>query len=171
MSIGHIDCRCPTCADDVAPLAKFLVCLQLLPGVVKFYICREHYFINAQKSAEVELSRVARCGKDDQMPTLGEDKIQRSVSEVHLGVDRNCSGSVDIDARVGRRTMYAMMAAGAYGSSCVAPMVIAHLWKVFALPRMLYGLETYCLQVRKPPCQIWSIKSRTLYLKYRASCQ
>ena len=46
---------------------------------------------------------------------------------------------------MGRRTMYAMMGAGAYGSSRVAPTVIAHLWKVFALPRMLYGLETYCL--------------------------
>ena len=35
MSIGHIDCSCPTCADDVAPLAKFLVCLQLLPGELR----------------------------------------------------------------------------------------------------------------------------------------
>ena len=150
MSIGHIDCSCPTCADDVALLAKFLICLQILLGVVKFYISREHYFINAQKSAEVELSKVASCGKDDGMPTLVEDKIQRSVSEVHLGVDRSCSGSVDIDARVqmGRRTMYAMMGAGAYGSSGVAPMVIAHLWRVFALPRMLYGLETYCLRAK-----------------------
>ena len=49
---------------------------------------------------------------------------------------------------MGRRTMYAMMGAGAYGSSGVAPMVIAHLWKVFALPRMLYGLETYCLRAK-----------------------
>ena len=54
--------------------------------MVKFYISREHYFINAQKSAEVELSKVASCGKDDGMPTLGEDKIQRIVSEVHLGL-------------------------------------------------------------------------------------
>ena len=150
MSIGHIDCSCPTCADDVALLAKFLICLQLLFGVVKFYISREHYFINAQKSTEVELSKVASFGKDDGMPTLREDKIQRSVSEVHLGVDRNCSGSVDIDARVqkGQRTMYVMMGAGVNGSSGVAPMVIAHLWKVFALLRMLYGLETYCLPTK-----------------------
>ena len=45
MSIGHIDCSCPTCADDVALLAKFFLCLQLLLIVVKFFICREHYFI------------------------------------------------------------------------------------------------------------------------------
>ena len=67
MSIGHIDCSCPTCADVVALLAKILICLQLILGVVKFYISREHYFINSKKSAEVELSEVASCGKGDRM--------------------------------------------------------------------------------------------------------
>ncbi|MEW8547288.1 MAG: reverse transcriptase family protein, partial [Candidatus Thiodiazotropha sp.] len=148
MSIGHIDCSCPTCADDVALLAGSFLYLQLLLMVVKFFICREHYFINAQKSAEVDLHKLARRGLADDAPTLGDDRIQNSASEVHLGVDRNHAGNVDIAARVqmGRRTMYAMMGAGAYGCSGVAPTVIAHLWKVFALPRMLYGLETYNLR-------------------------
>lgn len=56
MSIGHIDCSCPTCADDVALLAGSFLYLQLLLMVVKFFICREHYFINAQKSAEVAIN-------------------------------------------------------------------------------------------------------------------
>ena len=82
------------------------------------------------------------------MPSLGADKIQKSNSEVHLGADRNHAGTVDISARVqiGRRTMYVMMGAGAYGCSGVAPKVIDHLWRVFALPRMCCGLETYCLR-------------------------
>ena len=47
----------------------------------------------------------------------------------------NRSGTVDISARVqmGRRIMYVMIDAGAYGSSGVAATVIAHLWKVFAV--------------------------------------
>ena len=63
--------------------------------------------INAHKSAAIELSKVARCENDTQMPAFGEDKVERSDSEVHLGVDRNCWGNVDIAARVqmGRRTM------------------------------------------------------------------
>ena len=84
------------------------------------------------------------------MPTLGEDKIQRSVSEVHLGL-KGTVQEVSIlmpECKKGQRTMYAMMGSGAYGSSSVAPMVIAHLWKVFALQRMLYGLETYCLRTK-----------------------
>ena len=78
---------------------------------------------------------------------LGDDGIDQSPSEVHLGVDRNAKGQVDIAARVqtGRRTMYAMMGAGAFGSSGVAPPLMAHLWKIYALPRMTYGLEVFSL--------------------------
>ena len=73
--------------------------------------------------------------------------IYRSPTEVHLGVNRNAKGQVDIAARVqtGRRTMYAMMGAGAYGSSGVTPPLVAHLWKTYALPRMVYGLEVFYL--------------------------
>ena len=57
-------------------------------------------------------------------------------------VDKNRADTVDISARVqmGRRIIYVMMDAGANGSTGVAWTVIAHLWKVFALPRMLYGM-------------------------------
>ena len=85
MAIGHIDCSCPTCADDVALLAKFFLCPQLLLIVVKFFICREHYFINALKSAEVDLHRCSKPAMDDRQPALGEERIQKSDSEVHLG--------------------------------------------------------------------------------------
>ena len=86
---------------------------------------------------------------DDRQPALGKERIQKSDAEVHLGVDRNHAGVVDIKERVqmGRRTMYAMMGAGAYGCSGVLPQVISHLWRVFALPRMLYGLEVYSLSL------------------------
>ena len=73
------------------------------------------------------------------------DFFFKSDSEVNLGVDRNHAGTVDILARVqmGRRTTYdIMMGAGAYGCFGVAPTIIDYLWRVFALPRMLYGLET-----------------------------
>ena len=60
---------------------------------------------------------------------LGDDGIDQSPSEVHLGVDRNVKGHVDIGARVqtGRHTMYAMMGAGAFGSSGGAPPLVENL--------------------------------------------
>ena len=47
--------------------------------------------------------------------TRGEDPIEPSPSEVHLGVDRNLAGTLDMAAKVQtcRRTMYAMMGARA----------------------------------------------------------
>ncbi|MEW8544375.1 MAG: reverse transcriptase family protein, partial [Candidatus Thiodiazotropha sp.] len=149
MSIGHIDCCAPTCADDVALLATTTISLLLLLYVVNYYIGRERYCINASKSADVVLYGGKKV-VDNGTVRLGGDVINRSPSEVHLGVDRNQSGRVDIEARVqtGRRTMYAMMGAGAFGCSGVAPPLVAHLWKTFALPRMLYSLEVFQLAER-----------------------
>ena len=145
VSIGHIDCCAPTCADDVALLAATIILLQILASVVFYYICREHYTINALKSAEVVL--IGASTTDEGTVMLGDDGIDQSPSEVHLGVDRNAKEQVDIAARVqtGRRTMYAMMGADAFGSSGVAPPLVAHPWKIYALPRMIYGLEVFSL--------------------------
>ena len=84
MAIGHIDCSCPTCADDVALLAKFLLCLQVLLTVVRYYLGRERYSINTSKSVEVVLNKI---GKDtmEGNPSYGNDSLGRSDSEVHLG--------------------------------------------------------------------------------------
>ena len=37
--------------------------------------------------------------------------------------------------------MYCLMGVGAYSGSGLNPMVSAHLWKIYALPRVLYGLD------------------------------
>ena len=146
MVIGHIDCSCPTCADNVALLAKFLLCLQVLLTVVRYYLGRERYSINTSKSVEVVLNKI---GKDtmEGNPSYGNDSLGRSDSEVHLGVDRNSTATVDFEGRVqtGRRTMYALMGAGAYGCSGVPAPLIAQLWKIYALPSMTYGLEVFSL--------------------------
>ena len=146
MNIGHIDCSCPTCADDVALLAKFLLCLQVLLTVVMYFLGRERYGINTSKSVEVILNKGIRAIEEGN-PNYGNDKQERSDSELHLGVDRNSSANVDADGRAqtGRRTMYALMGAGAYGCSGVPAPLIAHLWKIYALPRMIYGLEVFTL--------------------------
>ena len=41
--------------------------------------------------------------------------------------------------------MYALMGIGAYWRSGVTAPLIAHLWRVYALPRMVYGLEVFTL--------------------------
>ena len=107
MPIGYFNCCALTCADDVALLEATTLCLLLLLYAVKYYICREHYNINATK-ADIVLNH-GRTATDGKPVMLRGDEICRSKTEVHLGVDRNEAAGVDIGARVqtGRRTMYA----------------------------------------------------------------
>ena len=37
--------------------------------------------------------------------------------------------------------MYSLMGAGIYGGSGLNPVVSAHLWKMYVIPRVIYGLE------------------------------
>ena len=66
-----------------------------------------------------------------------------------MGVERSKTGR-PYDAKkvqLGRRTMYSLMGVGTYGNSGLNPMVSFHLWRIYALPRVLYGLEVQtCLQ-------------------------
>ena len=53
------------------------------------------------------------------------------------------------------------MGAGAYGNSGLNPPVSFHMWKTFALPRMLYGLEVFNLK-RSDTVQLESIQKSIL---------
>ena len=63
------------------------------------------------------------------------------------GVHRESTGRLDIQKKVqlGRRTMYSMMGAGVCGGSGLNPIVSSHLWKIYVVPRVLYGLEILSL--------------------------
>ena len=54
-----------------------------------------------------------------------------------------------------------MMGTGSFGCSGIAPPLVAHLWKTFALPRMLYSLEVFQL-VEKDITQLEQLQRSTL---------
>ena len=41
--------------------------------------------------------------------------------------------------------MYSIMGAGVCGGSGLNPIVSSHLWKIYVVPRVLYGLEILSL--------------------------
>ena len=147
-SIGCFKCGAPTCADDVAVLGDRVLHVRCMVEIVRGYCCLEHYTIHPQKSEEVVLN----CEKDSQSEVeirYGNEPIKKVKSTVHLGVERSKTGRPDVKKKVQleRRTMYSRMGDGVYGGSGLNPMVSAHLWKIYALPRVLYGLEVQtCLQ-------------------------
>ena len=146
--IGCFTCGAPTCADDVAVLGNEVLHVLCMVEIVRGYCCLERYTIHPQKSEEV----VMNCERDSRSGVVikyGNESIRKSISTVHLGVERSKTGRPDVGKKIqlGRRTMYSLMGAGVYGGSGLNPMVSAHLWRIYPLPRILYGLEVQtCLQ-------------------------
>ena len=131
--------------------------------VVWLYKGRERYLINAQKSVEVLLSLFKKF-LDMEQVTLDDIPIRQESDTVHLGVDKNLKGNGNAEkkAHIGRRTMYALMGAGAYGNSGLNPLVPSKIWKTFALPRMLYGKRTCWLKYKY-------LKSDVNFRKYKTA--
>ena len=146
--IGCFRCGAPTCGDDVAVLGNRAFHVQCLVEMVRRYCSCEHYTIHPQNSEEMVMNE-EKDGQSEIQIMYGIEPIKQVSSAVHLGVERNKSGRPDVETnmKLGRRTVYSLMGVGAYGGSGQNPVVSAHLWKIYALPRVLYGLEVQvCLQ-------------------------
>ena len=78
-----------------------------------------------------------------------ENDIQSS-QPIEYDCERSKTGRPNVAQKVqfGRRTMNSLMGVGAYGNSSLNPMVSVHLRRIYALPRVLYGLKVQtCLQL------------------------
>ena len=163
-TIGHINCSAPTCCDDLAALARRALFLQMIMNIVEFYKNRERYYIQTTKSSNfpLHLSTESKKNSTDTCVTLDGEQIPSVFETVHLGIDRNTRSLVHIKKlQLGRRTLYSLMGAGAYGNSGLNPPVSFHIWKKFALPRMLYGLEVSNLR-RSDTVQLESLQRSIL---------
>ena len=109
------------------------------------------------------LSMESKKNSTDTCVTLDGEQIPSVFETVHLGIDRNTRSLVDIKKKLqlGRGTLYSLMGAGAYGNSGLNPPVSFHMWKTFALPKMLYGLEVSYLR-RSDTVQLESLQRSIL---------
>ena len=136
-------CGAPKCADDVAAVLGGRMHAQCIVYIVRRYCSGHRYCIHPKKSEEVPLNK---DDKDSQCDRKFEDEsISKVQSTVHLSIDRHSSGRPDIMQKVqlGKRTtcIYSLMGAGFYGGSGLNPVVSAHLWKIYVIPRVIYDLE------------------------------
>ena len=76
-------------------------------------------------------------------------QIDVSSQENHLGLIREpidtASATVAANIKKARRCAYSLMGAGIYGMNGIHPEVSIHLWNVYAIPWLTYGLEIYQL--------------------------
>ena len=66
--------------------------------------------------------------------------VPQETETVHLGIDRNltATGTIEKKAQLGRRTMYSLIGAGAYGNSGVNPSISCKMWRTFGPPWFNY---------------------------------
>ena len=137
----------------------------MIMDIVEFYKNRERYGIQTTKSSSLplHLSTESKKNSTDTCVTLDGEQIPSVLETVHLGIDRNTRSLVDIKKKLqlGRRSLYSLVGTGAYGNSGLNPSVSFHIWKTFALPRMLYGLEVSNLR-RSDTMQLESLQRSIL---------
>ena len=67
----------------------------------------------------------------------------------HVGIQRTLN-SVDpsIDCRIstGRKTLYALLGSGMHGTNGLPATTSLHLYQIYVLPRVIYGLEALVLR-------------------------
>ena len=137
--IGTINIPAPTCADDMAIITHHPANLQAAIDIVDLYSREHRYRINPTKSATLTFN------DNGLRPsiTLRNQNIPYPDEYVHLGIVRSYSKHANIDERIqlARRAMYGLMGAGMHGRNGLSPQLSYQLWKIYVLPRMLYGLE------------------------------
>ncbi|KAH3874170.1 hypothetical protein DPMN_037412 [Dreissena polymorpha] len=110
--------------------------------IVEYNTKRELVKINPDKSELLTLG----CKHSIEV-TLGGAPIATVTSVKHLGIDRTAKNTVDPDVRIkiAQRTVYAALGPGLHARIELSPKVSFHVWKMFVIPRILYGIEVQVL--------------------------
>ena len=74
------------------------------------------------------------------------------VQHTHLGLERSDKqeSEINIEERIktSRRTKYSLMSSGLHGTNGIDPTTSYNIYKLYVLPRLLYGLEILALKTR-----------------------
>ncbi|CAG2230644.1 unnamed protein product [Mytilus edulis] len=146
--IGDIQVPAPTCADDIAVLANSTADAQGILDIVQHHTSRDLVKINPTKSEAVLYN-----AKGSNISTLKfEDNDINITNETkHLGIKRNEQNRANISERIrtGRATIYSLLGAGLHVRRGFSPMVAYKLWRTYAVPRSIYGLEVMNLLAKE----------------------
>jgi hypothetical protein len=142
VSVGILDLRSgvPTFADDIALIALFKVCMNILLGTAFSHSRTWRYDFHANKSLGL------RFGKDmaeSQSLVLGDVVIAVKSGETHMGVPVSCTNvkeQIVKRCEKVKREVKAMMSMG-NARFPLPPTVGSRIYRAVCLPKLLYGLE------------------------------
>ena len=145
--IGDIYLGCPTIADDMSLLANEHNDLQVMIDTSGDYANRERYEYNPTKC---EIANLGSVCADRETWYINSDPIHLTDTVSHLGLSHSSNNPKYDDLVDGKvcqlfKTAYSLLGAGLHGTSGVGPKVAIQIYKIYVLPRVLYGLSAIVL--------------------------
>ena len=151
LCVGGTYCGCPTCADDLALIARCEIELQLMSNIVQRNCKQDRVTIHPIKSNIVFLKSHKSVTKKTFPHKLNGNDIHLSSTTTHLGLFRSeiNENTINIEGRLSlaRRTLYSLINIGAHGSNGLNPRISCKIYQCYVLPRLLFGLEVLPLTV------------------------
>ena len=144
--IGPVICVAPTSADDCTVGADTPEVLQSLLDIGVDNSKMERYILQPVKSVILEiLNKLQRCSRESNT-TWDLDGVQmpKVDKSMHVGICRSSDtgeSAVTENVKKARRTMYSLMSAGLHGENGLDPETLLHLYQIYVLPVLLYGME------------------------------
>ena len=128
-------------ADDVALLSTSPSELQKMFDATYKYAETWKYRINPNKSKIIVFNNKKPDPSTQPDWNLGEEHLKTASQHPHLGITKSSSRYDPTDQMIkrGTQTYYALTGAGAYTGGLL-PHHSARLWRVYCIPRMLYGV-------------------------------
>ena len=145
-SIGTVFCGAPACADDMLFATDDPDELQQMLDMALDYSSMENYLLQPVKSVIVvaEPSKRAVYNVNREWNLGGVPKPQ-VTSTTHMGMPRSTvkfsPEEVTMNIQKARRSMYSLMPAGLHGENGLDPLTAMHVFQIYVLPVLLYGLE------------------------------
>ena len=145
--IGCIPLNAATCADDVVLLSNSPGDLQILIGGSVTYSGQHRYIQQPQKSVVIPGLTHPSSERLSYIWKMGEKEMPTVEKSTRLGIVRGRSvemtekETINQNITTARRTVYSLMSAGFHGYNGFDPETSIHMFQIYILPVLLYGLE------------------------------
>lgn len=149
--IGETFVGALACADDVVLIASSELEMQQQLMLFNYFTNRERFKIHPTKTSVsvYNPSQHEMQHYTDNKPWEINGKPATVTNEfVHLGINYNvekhaatANDTTEVRLQAGRNTTYSLMGAGMHGINGVKPTVSVHMYNIYVMPRVTYGLE------------------------------
>ena len=149
--IGPTSVAAPACADDIILLSRSSTDLQTMLDIAAHDAAQKRYHFSASKTTTMVLNsrRPIDAWRAGKWWKLRDSNLSASMQEKHLGLirDPSCKANLTISENIqkARRSCYALMGAGMHGVNGTHPVISIELWRTYALPQLIHGLELFRL--------------------------